>query len=271
MASAVPPPTVKIMNANVTTAAAVQPRCAEYRRSRLDSAEVFVEYQPIISLITGQVVSAEALARLRIADIVIYPDGFIPLAINTGFIDTVTSAVLKAATSATASEDVGGLSISLNVSVEQIADERWLERTLADMDSTDRIVWEITESEHSEDADISAAVDAIHAAGMTVAMDDFGSGGSGLQRLASAPFDFVKFDRSLVSPIEESKRHRATIETMSNLAFDLGAAVICEGVETEAQANILLDLGCSLAQGWLFGRPGSRQALIDLCRNGRSF
>jgi EAL domain-containing protein (putative c-di-GMP-specific phosphodiesterase class I) len=123
---------------------------------------------------------------------------------------------------------------------------------------------EITESLLLPDEDqVRDDLDELRAMGVRVAIDDFGTGYSALSYLRRVPIDVVKIDRSFVETITFSEQQRALVEGIVWLAATLGLQVIAEGIETEAERDLLIELGCPLGQGYLFSPPMSHQASVD--------
>ena len=103
--------------------------------------------------------------------------------------------------------------------------------------------------------------------GFQIAIDDFGSGYSSLGRLQRLRADVLKLDRSFVCAGLQGTRERIVIENLVNMAFELGMEVVCEGVETQAQVNVLQDIGCHIAQGYYYYRPMQAEAFEQLLPN----
>ncbi len=121
-----------------------------------------------------------------------------------------------------------------------------------------RVVVEITEQHQFDNYDqLRQAVNLVHARGMRVAVDDMGSGFAGLQRLVDVKPEIVKLDRALTARIDTDPARRALVAAMRQFADDLGLSVIAEGIEREAQLELLFDLGVTFGQGFLLGRPGA--------------
>jgi EAL domain-containing protein (putative c-di-GMP-specific phosphodiesterase class I) len=105
--------------------------------------------------------------------------------------------------------------------------------------------------------------------GVRVGMDDFGTGYSSLAYLRHFPFDILKIDRAFVAGITSGDEDRAIVRTIVELARALGLTVVAEGVETPEQLAVLRELGCELAQGFLFARPQPAEFLTPMVRAGR--
>ena len=155
--------------------------------------------------------------------------------------------------------------ISVNQSRVHMREQGYLTRmqALIDRYATQGIELELTETafdftdyalrEHS-----IAVVAALHAMGFAIDMDDFGSGYSDLSLLDQLPLDVMKIDRSLLLASEGSERMCIVLQQMIDLGHALGMKVICEGIETEAQENLLRRCGCEYGQGYLYGKPMPR-------------
>ena len=122
---------------------------------------------------------------------------------------------------------------------------------------------EITESLAAQDEAIQRRLHELKALGLTLALDDFGTGYSSLASLHALPVDTVKIDRSFVSEAVSSTYHRVLIEATIRVAASLRMNTVAEGIETDAQATLLRELGCQKGQGYLFGRPLDAVALVD--------
>jgi EAL domain-containing protein (putative c-di-GMP-specific phosphodiesterase class I) len=129
---------------------------------------------------------------------------------------------------------------------------------------------EVTESVVMEQPEASATVlRALKDLGVRVGMDDFGTGYSSLAYLRQFPFDLLKIDRAFVAGITSGEEDRAIVRTIIELARALGLTVVAEGVETPEQLGVLRELGCELAQGYLFARPAPAEALTGILRAER--
>jgi EAL domain-containing protein (putative c-di-GMP-specific phosphodiesterase class I) len=115
--------------------------------------------------------------------------------------------------------------------------------------------FEVTESMAAEDAAVQAVLRQLKALGVTLALDDFGTGYSSLASLHQFPVDVVKIDRSFTSQVDTSLHHRVLVQATVMVASSLGMSTVVEGVETEAQAALVRQLGCDKGQGYLFSRP----------------
>ena len=241
-------------------------------RRAFDRDEIFVQYQPIIDLVTGQVVGAEALARWNHPERgPIGPDTFIPLAEETGLIVELGDRVLLAACRQVRAWQLehrpnSPLSVSVNVSPVQLIQPDYVERVAFALHESgltaSSLVLEITETTLMRDTDrCILTLSALRAIGVRIAIDDFGTGYSSLSYLHQLPVDILKIDRSFVAAIETGSADRSLAPAIVSLAGALDLVVVAEGVETEFQGDTLRDVGCELAQGYYFARPLDSDAM----------
>ncbi|GAB4122862.1 MAG: hypothetical protein Fur0014_21900 [Rubrivivax sp.] len=238
---------------------------ADLRRALRTPGEIFVVYQPIVDLLTGRVEGVEALARWNHPTRgPVPPVEFIPLAEENGLIAELGEHVLITACSdaATWRERWGSeapATVSVNLSRAQIRKGKLPARVAAILAQTglpaNALRLEITESLAMQDPQMVATLHELRALGVSLALDDFGTGYSSLASLDQLPLDAVKIDRSFVQRMVGDKYQTALIEATLKVAQSLQLQVVAEGVETEEQLGVLRRAGCTLAQGWLFGRP----------------
>ena len=130
---------------------------------------------------------------------------------------------------------------------------------------------EITETIAMADADRSALVlSELKALGVSLDIDDFGTGYSSLSRLQRFPVDTLKIDRSFISRMDTDVETREIVRIIVMLAHGLRLEVVAEGVETQAQADMLKDIGCERAQGYLYSKPAPAETIEQLLRNNRA-
>jgi len=224
--------------------------------------EFFPFFQPIVELASGRLTGFEALARWHHARLgAIAPDAFIPIVLKCGYINALTQRLL-AKTFAAAPLMPASLGISVNLSPLQLMD--WtLPGQIAAVARRggfplERLTVELTESALIEDLDSAQAVAGdLKALGCRLALDDFGADHSSLFLLQALPFDELKVDRSFVRAATEGRGSRKIVAAVVSLAHSLGLTTVAEGVESEEQAGMMIEFGCELGQGWLFGRPAS--------------
>ncbi|MEO5729191.1 MAG: EAL domain-containing protein [Byssovorax sp.] len=243
-------------------------------RRALDRNELFLHYQPIVSIATGVIVGTEALVRWRHPERgVIPPAVFIPLAEETGFIVSLGRWVLREAC-ATArrfqAASSGPLKMSVNVSPRQlqhggIIDD--VERALADFDLDPRaLILEITESIALEERE--PVLVALKAHGVKLAIDDFGTGYSSLAYLRRLHVDIVKIHKSFIDGIVGDSGDAELSRAIVRFGSAMGLRTTAEGIESPDQWAELRSLGCDFGQGYHFSRPIDPEALIALLESG---
>ena len=245
---------------------------AELRDAVLTGA-LELDFQPIVDLATGAVVSAEALVRWPHAVRGrMQPADFIPLAEETGLIVPLGAWVLRHACREAASW-AGDARVAVNLSGAQFRDPGLLatiEAALADAGlPPERLELEITESVFLDAIEPTlACLHTLRARGVRIALDDFGTGYSALNYLRSFPFDRMKIDRAFVSDLGTSRNATVIVQAIVGLASSLGISTTGEGVETTSQVELLQSTGCSHVQGYLFGRPCGPDTIARIMRAG---
>jgi PAS domain S-box-containing protein/diguanylate cyclase (GGDEF)-like protein len=224
-------------------------------------------YQPLVDLTTGRVVAAEALVRWQHPERgLVLPDAFIPVAEETGLIDALGLWMLRHACHRQVAWRARDISVGVNLSPHQLYDPGLAGRVAALLDETgarpDRLVLEVTESALMDDRVARPALEALKNLGVKLALDDYGTGYSGLTSLRRYPFDTVKIDRSFVGQMTRDSRDLAVVRHVIALSHSLGMDVVAEGVETAEQLGLLAEAGADRAQGYHLGRPGSPDDLF---------
>ncbi|MDN3614704.1 EAL domain-containing protein [Vibrio gallaecicus] len=222
-------------------------------------------YQPIIDLETGATVGAEALARWISDKGIISPLEFIPLAEESGLISDIGHQILHKACRDTASAIESGkwdldFTIHVNLSVDQLIQKNFIQDVKNTLQSTRlparNLTLEITESRIVDNNPIIIEnMLALKSLGISIAIDDFGTGYSSLAYLHKLPFDCLKIDRSFVSKLEKENLDSSIVAAIVNITKGFKANLVAEGVETPLQAELLSQLGCPQAQGFLYSRP----------------
>jgi PAS domain S-box-containing protein len=221
----------------------------------LDNDEFFPAFQPIVELRTGQLTGFELLARWRHAT----PDQFIPWFEASGLSSRLTQTLIDKAFASVPLKQ-SSLNLSFNLSPVQLQDPG-IPALIANCASRagfalNRLTIEVTESALLKDLSRANAIACeLKQLGCRLALDDFGTGYSSLLHLQSLPFDKLKVDRSFVNSMTDVRESRKIVAAVVGLGQSLGLVTIAEGVETAAQASMLLWLGCDFCQGWLYGRP----------------
>jgi diguanylate cyclase (GGDEF)-like protein len=231
----------------------------------VESVEFELVYQPIVRVSTCDIVAAEALLRWRHPTRgTVLPDDFISLVEETGLITQVGAWVLRSACEEARDWPVVAgadpASVSVNVAVRQLREPDFVDsvRTVLHDTGLDahRLILEVTEADIIYDTDpIIDCLNALRALGVRVALDDFGTGHSSLSRLRDFPVDVLKIDRSFTSSLCGPTQSVGFAHSVFTFGVGLGLSVIAEGVETVECLQELQNLGCELAQGYLFGQP----------------
>jgi diguanylate cyclase (GGDEF)-like protein len=246
-------------------------------RRALESGGLFLQYQPIVDLRTGEMLSAEALVRWRREDAgVLEAADFIPVAEASGLITAIDLWVVRTACmQAAAWRDAGrDIRVAVNVSARQLQEPDIVEQVRHALDRAGvepRVLEiEITESVALRDVERSAEVlDQIRRLGVSISVDDFGTGYSSLSFLRRLPVDRVKLDRSFVQDITRNADDAAIATAVIAMAHGLRLSVVAEGVETAEQLAFLRSHGCDAMQGRLFSPAVAPEELESLVEQGR--
>jgi diguanylate cyclase (GGDEF)-like protein/PAS domain S-box-containing protein len=233
-------------------------------RLALERKEFFLVFHPLVRIATGEVKGFEALIRWQhpVRGLV-PPDGFIPIAEETGLIVDIGRWVLEeACRQATSWSAVDGAAptVSVNLAARQLDEPALNDHvraalTHSGLDPT-RLVLEITESDVMREPEVARQkLETLKALGPRLAIDDFGTGYSSLSYLQYFPVDELKIDRSFIKRIDVGDRDAALVRTIISLARSLAVEVVAEGVEQPEQEQYLRDLNCDLGQGYLYSRP----------------
>lgn len=248
---------------------------AEIRRA-MENDEFYVHYQPVIELDTQKISGVEALMRWnKPGSGPVRPDLFFAVAEDNGLALPLTRHLFRLI-----QRDLQGMSlppgfhIGVNITAEHlaspgmIADIHGLNEGLRD--TAPKLVVEITERKVVPDTDLVLEnMRTLRKAGVQFAIDDFGTGHSSLAYLEKFPVDYIKIDRGFVSVIDTDAVNAPVLETIISLGARLDVTLIAEGIETEVQAAYLRGKGVKFAQGFLFARPMSAEALQPWIRGCR--
>jgi predicted signal transduction protein with EAL and GGDEF domain len=238
-------------------------------RLGLDRGEFSVFYQPAVELATGMIVGVEALVRWRSPSRGLVPaDRFISVAETTGLITELGAFVLREACAQTAQwlRDCAlpdGFVTWVNVSGRQLSAggvSAFVRKTLDEFGlPPSSLGIEVTETAVVADGAAGdrarTELQELHALGVRIAIDDFGTGFSSLSHLRRFPVDMIKVDRSFVQGVEHNPKDAAITSNLASLAHALGVLATAEGIESDGQLASVRDLGCDLAQGYLFAHP----------------
>ncbi|TPN50985.1 MULTISPECIES: EAL domain-containing protein [unclassified Mesorhizobium] len=235
--------------------------------------EFIVHYQPIVDLKTGRCVGAEALVRWKRPDgSLARPDLFIPLAEESGLITAIADQVIALVVFDLNSLLVADRSIhiAINLSAADVGTERVLPiiaKALQHTGIQPQQIW--LEATERGFVDIEAARSALARArelGHAVAIDDFGTGYSSLSHLEGLPLDALKIDKAFIDTISTNSATSSVTPHIIDMAKTLKLTIVAEGVETQAQADYLVERGVEYGQGWLFAKPMPAAEFIAYCR-----
>ena len=233
-------------------------------RHAIDHGALDVWYQPQVDLATGTLVGFEALCRWHDAEHgMVPPSQFIPLAERNGLIVPLGTLVLRKVCAQICAWRKAGLlppRVAVNVSGRQLRRLDFLGTVCSILEETGcRPEWielEVTESDILKDAEPAiATLHGIREMGISLSLDDFGTGFSSLSYLKRLPINTLKIDRSFIDGLPNDGNDRAIVQAVLAMGRSLGIEVLAEGVETPAQVHALRLMGCARAQGYHFGRP----------------
>jgi diguanylate cyclase (GGDEF)-like protein len=244
-------------------------------RQALGGDQLQVYYQPTIDLQTNAVVGFEALLRWTHPERGPIPPGeFIPLAETTGMIHAITRYVLEEVVSQMAEWDhqrapFAGLPVAVNLSARNLVEPtlaEFIEDLLGSFDlPADRLILEVTETALIEDPmRTRRMLEELSSLGVTLAVDDFGTGYTSMAQLEQMPLHTLKIDRSFVIRLMRDDGGTTLVRAIVELAHEFGLSVVAEGVEDEELTDHLRALGCDLAQGFLWSRPLPPSELLDV-------
>ncbi|HLF10030.1 MAG TPA: EAL domain-containing protein [Gammaproteobacteria bacterium] len=267
--------------ADIGARASEQMALQQALRQAIGTPQIYVDYQPIIDLQDGCVVSLEALVRWRHPEKgLISPVQFIPVAEKSGLILEIGEHVLREVLKqqrAWLDAKVPVVPIAVNVSaiqVERMDFAALVARLTAEAGVPPQWVrFEITESAVMKEPEkLIGTLKTLRTLGSQVLIDDFGTGYSSLSYLARLPVDILKIDRAFVSDLDQEGKQSPIVHAVIDMARRLGLKTVAEGVETAAQAALLGEWGCDYAQGFFYSKPVAAQhcrALLEHLRRER--
>lgn len=225
--------------------------------------QFYLEYQPKMNISTNELYGMEALVRWKHPDLGIIPPGkFISLAEETGLIVPLGEWILRESCRQTkAWQDAGHapLTVSVNVSVRQLADTKFMDKLESILNETGLdpkwLEIELTESVFADLDRVVSILKEIRKLGIQISVDDFGTGYSSLSYIKELPIDTLKVDQSFVKDIHVNEESRAISQVILNLANSMGLNVIAEGIELKEHVEELSKGGYILGQGYFYSRP----------------
>lgn len=241
-------------------------------RTALQRNEFYLQYQPMIDVITGQVRGVEALLRWRHPSLGnITPDVFIPAIEDLGLIHSIGKWVIYTACKDVSKLHSAGhddLSVAINISAHQfnkgdiasvVAEAMWetgIQPGKVELELTEAVVMSDTEKS-------VLMLNVLQSMGVKIAVDDFGTGYSSMNQLTKFPISILKIDRCFIHDVNENQANMAIVSTMIKMGKQLGFKVVAEGVETQAELDLLRKEGCDIIQGFYYSKPLS---LADLTK-----
>ena len=239
-------------------------------RHAIGRGELVLYYQPKLDVASGLITGVEALVRWQHPDRgLLTPDRFLTLFEQSGLIGPLAMTVLELATAQQAAWARDGIhmTMAVNLSAANLSDDQLPEKVNAVFDrmgvDPGDVVLEITEDSLMVDAEQSLEVlERLHAGGVQLSVDDYGTGFSSLAYLRDLPIHELKLDRAFLAAAAEDDRAVAIIRSTIDLAHALHLRIVAEGVETDANLALISELGCDTAQGYLLGRPAPADMLF---------
>ncbi|MES2136856.1 MAG: EAL domain-containing protein [Pseudomonadota bacterium] len=244
-------------------------------RKGIKAREFVPFFQPLVDLDTREIVGFEMLARWRSPKRgLIEAEMFIESAERTGLIGPLTMSVIEQALKE-ARDWPRHLKLAVNISPIQFRDATLAEQILKLLAASgypaNRLEVEITEGSLLEDREqVLTIIHSLKNVGVSISLDDFGTGYASLAQVNSLPLDRIKIDKSFITTIVKSEQTAAIVSTIAGLGHTLNVPITAEGVESEQIRNALGKFGCSEAQGWLFGRAVSADAVRTFLAMSRS-
>ena len=244
-------------------------------REALARNEFTVEYQPLVDLARNEIVGCEALLRWHhpIRGL-ISPEVFVPIAEASSSIVEIDRWVLREACAAAATfrAFAPNLSMSVNLSARDLREDDLSGHVASALVQygipAHALVMEVTETAAIDDAALPA-LERLRALGVHIAMDDFGIGYSSLAHLKQLPITMLKIDRTFIRDVIADKSDRAIVVSIVNIAKAFGLRVVAEGIENEAQAEFVRDIGCDHGQGFWLGRAQAPAQFVEMLQTAR--
>lgn len=235
-------------------------------------------FQPKININTLELEGAEALARWVTPNGTIIPPGeFIPLCEKTGLVKEIDMIIFEKTLrflQTCISENIHCVPISVNFSRIHLINHDFIETIMNKIKTYDvpanLIEIELTETTIFDSYQaVQEFIKNLHANGLQVSMDDFGSGYSSLNMLKDIDIDVIKFDRGFIEGTEKNEKQKVILESLSRMANQLDIKIVVEGVETEENLALMKELGCDIAQGYYFSRPLEQNQFLTIYKRGK--
>ncbi len=244
----------------------------ENMQAAITEKQFLMYLQPKYSITKNEIIGAEALVRWHHPERgMVYPDQFIPVVEENGFIKKVDYYIWEKAChfiKKCIDEGIDACPVSVNVSRVHLRDDECI-KMLAGMIKENGIPKELLELEITETADdqqISLKALQLKEEGFTLLMDDFGSGYSSLNILLETPFDVIKLDKKFIENMMVSEKGRLLLEQVVSMAGKLDLGLLAEGVETKDQIELLESIGCDQVQGYYYAKPMPEEEFFELLK-----
>jgi EAL domain-containing protein (putative c-di-GMP-specific phosphodiesterase class I) len=245
-------------------------------KQALANDEFVYYYQPKVLMFTGEVCGAEALIRwCRPDGSVVLPLEFIPLAEESGFITSITVSMLqKLIVDMNIIHDIlDSITISFNVSARDFDDNRLTDALSSVMEEKlvppNNLEIELTETWALDHKHVTESLTRLRRKGLSIAMDDFGTGYATIEALGKLPFNIIKLDQGAVSRIDNTNKDFTIAQSSIWMAHQLELTIVAEGIETEATYQTLQDEGCEIAQGYWISHPLPLVEFLEFIRQKR--
>lgn len=234
------------------------------KKHDLRDERVLAFCQPVYNIKTGKYDTAEALMRLKLPELgMVFPDQFIPIAEEQGFIHVLTEIILQKTCDEIRRLIQEGYEvnrISVNVSVLELRDDGFtgdIDQIIDDSGiPNEKVAIEITESRSDSDfLMMKGKIEELKDRGIKFYLDDFGTGYSNMERIMELPFDIIKFDRSLVLASDADKKSEKMVGSLANMFSELNYSVLYEGVENDGDEKRCINMSASYLQGYKYSRP----------------
>lgn len=235
-----------------------------FKKHDLNDDRIIPYCQPVYNIKNGKYDTAEALMRLNLPGLgMVFPDQFIPLAEEHGYIHILTKIILHKTCECIKnllSEGYEVKRISVNVSMPELRDETFtadIEKIIGSSSiPTGKVAIEITESQSDSDyLNVKDMIEKLKGTGIKFYLDDFGTGYSNIERIMKLPFDIIKFDRSLVLASQSDERSKKIVGRLAGMFSDLHYSVLYEGVEDENDEKRCISMSASYLQGYKYSKP----------------